>query len=252
MRATPDGRCSFAHALVRDAIYESVLSRERRGLHARAAEVLRARGAADDDRLVVLGHHLQFAAEPRQAAQCFGMAARNSARRGAVDEALALADRGLQLVEPGTDADLELELTVTAGNARLAVEGYAAPGLVDLWQSAERLARAAGNPLELSSAMNGQSVAALFDGDYPLAIARAERIRVHGERTQDRAALVRGHCSLAVAQIWLGDVVAALDNARRADALVRAGRRSTAHLRVRHRPRGDREVDRRAGGMDGR
>lgn len=217
------GGWGFAHALLRDAIYESVLSGRRRQLHERAAVELAARGAQDDDRVAVLGHHYEHAGARAQAARCFGAAARRSAGRGAVDEALALAERGLRVVDEETDPALALGLTMTKGNARLAVEGYAAPRLVELWQSAEQLARAAEDRLELSSAMNGQSVAALFDGDYRLSVARAERVRVFGERTHDRAALVRGHCSLALAQVWLGDVPAAYDNAVRADELYERG-----------------------------
>jgi class 3 adenylate cyclase len=224
VRRDPPRPATFVHALLREAVYSSLLQRERRAMHARVAAALTAVGGRADDRAALCGHHLEQAAERRDAAACFATAARRSARRGAVAEALALADRGLALVvEDGAAAAIALSLTMTKGNARLAVDGYAAPGLDRLWQDAEVLARMAGDDGELSSAMNGQSVAALFDGDYVLAIDRAERVRSLGVRTGDRAALVRGHCSLAVPQLFRGDVTAALDNARAAIDLYRVG-----------------------------
>lgn len=213
---------TFVHALLREAVYSSLLQRERRQMHGRVAQAITAAGGGDDDRAALCGHHLEHAGEHRAAAMCFGTAARRSARRGAVAEALALTERGLALVDE-TDPATALALTMTRGNARLAVEGYSSPGLAALWQDAERLAVAAGDATELSSAMNGQSVAALFDGDYRLAIDHAERVRMLGARTADRAALVRGHCSLAVAELFTGDVTAALFDARTAIGLYEAG-----------------------------
>ncbi len=69
--------------------------------------------------------------------------------------------------------------------------------------------------------MNGQSVAALFDGDYALAIERTPSASTPSAcGPSDRAALVRGHCSLAVAQLFTGDVTATLVNARPGDRAV--------------------------------
>jgi class 3 adenylate cyclase len=213
---------TFVHALLREAVYSSLLQRERRQMHERVATALAVAGGRDDDRAALCGHHLEHAGDRSAAAACFAAAARRSARRGAVAEALALTERGLALVDE-TDPPTALALTMTRGNARLAVEGYSSPGLADLWRDAERLALAAGDATELSSAMNGQSVAALFDGDYRLSIEHAERVRALGARTDDRAALVRGHCSLAVAELFTGDVAAALRDARTAIELYQPG-----------------------------
>ncbi len=224
VRRAPARTPTFDHALLRDAIYGSLLQKERRRLHAKVADALRSGGADADDRAALLAHHFEQAGASADAASCFAVAARRSAHRGAVAEALELAGRGLALVGDD-DVALTLQLTMTEGNARLAVEGYGAPGLDALWQRAEGLAKRAGDRLELSSAMNGRSVAALFDGDYQAAIERAERIVAlvpsasrasdhggsdHPVDEADRAALVRAHCSLAVPQLFTGQTRAAV------------------------------------------
>lgn len=221
---THDGPPVFSHALLREAVYESLLQRDRRRLHRQLADALEAAGGRDDDRVGLIAHHLEHADEPLPAAEAFAAAARRSARRGAAVEALALAERGLALLagQPDTTA-IELHLTMTKGNATFAVDGYGADGLLELWQAAERLAQQCGDRTELTSAMNGQSAAALFDGDYALSTERAERIVRFGREHDDRPALVRGHCSRGLAQLWAGDCAAALDDARRAIELYEPG-----------------------------
>ena len=63
---TEDG-VRFAHALIREALYEGVLGPRRRALHRRAAEALLARATPTPDADAV-AYHLERAADPRAAA----------------------------------------------------------------------------------------------------------------------------------------------------------------------------------------
>lgn len=218
------GMCQFTHSLLREAIYGSMLRRERRSLHQRAAEALTAVGARDDSRISIVGHHLALGARRLDAAGCYDIAARRAAALGAFHDAVELADEGIGAlgVEPEPTDEL-LGLTMTRGNAINATDGYTGPGLYELWCQAESVAEATGNRLEQSSGMNGQSVIALFDAKYELATERADLIVAFGETHGDRPALVRGHCSRALPQLYSGKVADALVNAERAIELYQDG-----------------------------
>ena len=208
------GQCQFTHSLLREAIYGSMLRGERRTLHQQAADAITADGGRDDHRLTLVGHHLALGAKRIEAAGCYDIAARRAAAMGAFHDAVELADRGLELLgKDSTPSSELLGLTMTKGNATFATVGYNAPGLLELWQGAESTAEQIGNRLEQSSGMNGQSVAALFAGDYALAIERADRIVTFGKTHNDRPALVRGYCSTAIPQLYMGQVADALRNA---------------------------------------
>lgn len=219
-----NGACQFTHSLLREAIYGSMLRRERRTLHQAAAAALTHEGARDDSRISIVGHHLALGARRLDAAGCYDIAARRAAALGAFHDAVELADQGIAALgqDPEPSSEL-LGLTMTRGNAANAATGYSAPGLYELWCHAEAIAEATGNRLEQSSGMNGQSVIALFDGNYALAIERADRIVAFGDEYDDRPALVRGYCSRALPQLYSGSVAEALVSAERAGDLYRDG-----------------------------
>lgn len=79
----------FAHALIRDAVLQTVLRDDRRSMHLRAAECFR------DQDPVLYAEHLAGARDPR-AASAFLDASREMQRAYRKDAALSLAGRGLE------------------------------------------------------------------------------------------------------------------------------------------------------------
>jgi tetratricopeptide (TPR) repeat protein len=92
----------FAHALIREGVYESLLQARRRGLHRRAAQWYAGQDA------VLRAEHLERAEEP-EAASAFGEAAVAEAKALRYERALALAKRGLALART-TDERLGLTM----------------------------------------------------------------------------------------------------------------------------------------------
>ncbi|MBL8699143.1 MAG: AAA family ATPase [Alphaproteobacteria bacterium] len=86
----------FAHALVRDGVYATLLRARRRDLHRRAAEHLAARDPG------LAAQHLDRAEDPAAAAAYAG-AARAEEGRGQIAAALALARRGLAIATSPAD-----------------------------------------------------------------------------------------------------------------------------------------------------
>ena len=80
----------FAHALIRDAVYESLLRARRRALHLRAADWYGQRDA------VLRAEHLERAEDP-EAARAFSEAAQAEAALLRYERALRMAERGLAL-----------------------------------------------------------------------------------------------------------------------------------------------------------
>jgi tetratricopeptide (TPR) repeat protein len=84
----------FAHALIQEGIYSSLLNSRKRELHRRAAAWF---GERD---LTLRADHLDRAEDPA-AAQAYLLAAQDEARRFRYDTALRLAERGAQLASAG-------------------------------------------------------------------------------------------------------------------------------------------------------
>ncbi len=103
----PGGRFMFAHALIRDAVYETLPPARKRQLHSRAARAVRH---VD---LGLVAEHLDRAEDVR-AAEVYLEAAQEADSQERVSAALELADRGLALA-----ADPGLGFTLTRVRARL-------------------------------------------------------------------------------------------------------------------------------------
>ena len=88
IRPVGDGDFLFAHALIRDAVYEALLRAHRRALHRRAAEWYGKRDA------VLRAEHLERAEDP-EAARAFAEAAQAEAALLRCERALHMAERGL-------------------------------------------------------------------------------------------------------------------------------------------------------------
>jgi class 3 adenylate cyclase/tetratricopeptide (TPR) repeat protein len=86
----------FTHALIRDAIYDTLLRSRRRELHRRAAEWYANRD------LVLRAEHLDRAEDP-EAARAYLVAARSQAAEYRQEAALQLVERGLALARDRTD-----------------------------------------------------------------------------------------------------------------------------------------------------
>ncbi|HEU5076511.1 MAG TPA: BTAD domain-containing putative transcriptional regulator, partial [Polyangiaceae bacterium] len=94
------GKFMFSHAMIRDAVYETLPPAARRSLHAKAAEVVRHTD------LALRAEHLERATDPA-AGRAYLEAAEDADRRERVAEALKLAERGLALA-----SDPELSFTL--------------------------------------------------------------------------------------------------------------------------------------------
>jgi DNA-binding CsgD family transcriptional regulator len=156
LQSTPEmAGLSFAHAVVRDAVYDELVPSRRMALHEQAARALErsGRGAALAGQIA---SHWQRSGSPGWAAHCVRWAraaARSATAALAYDEAsrfTALALHAAEADPAQTGAALRAELTLDAARAEF-VAGHIEASLA-FCQAAARLAEDAGRPDILAAA----------------------------------------------------------------------------------------------------
>src|SRR5436190_17433945 len=161
----------FAHALIRDTLYDELTLARRLQLHRRAGEALEAMYAADvESHLAALAHHFFAAA----AAGCEEQAIRYARRAGdraasqlAHEEAARLYEMALTLVGRGV---ARCELYLALGEAR--ARGGDAAASKQAFRDAAELAEALGFPEHLARAALG------YGGRYLWDVSRDDRTLV--------------------------------------------------------------------------
>jgi class 3 adenylate cyclase len=136
----------FRHALIHDAVYQTLLRGERHRLHRLAARMLEeeygpgGRGAPPAD---LLAHHWAQAGQPQQAVPYLVHASRTTALHAAYQESIAHAHGGLQLVDQIDDRSLgrrlRRALLAQLGHSLTATLGYAAPQVEQAFAEARDL-----------------------------------------------------------------------------------------------------------------
>ena len=152
-------RWRFAHALVREVLYEGLLAARRVRLHGLVADALEALYAAEPGpHLAELAHHLVEAAPGSEktaarAVQMATLAGRRSLEVLAWEDAAGLFERALaalDLAERPGSAQQRRELLLAVGEARMAASDV--PAARTAYQQAGELARRTGSPEVLAQA----------------------------------------------------------------------------------------------------
>jgi class 3 adenylate cyclase len=219
----PGARHKFRHALLQEAAHESMLQRQRRSAHARIATVLRDRhDARVDSQPWLLAHHLAEARDA-EAVAWFERAGARAAADAAFWEATRHFGRALEIGNTlgVLAAPDELRLRIGLGNAMFGAQGYGATDTVPVWTRAQELARQLDAVDELTSALNGLATYWNQAGACRRSIEIAEEILQVSDANDLRAGRLRGHCTLALNHLFLGETTLSLQHARRAIALYR-------------------------------
>jgi predicted ATPase len=148
----PNCLYTFKHALLEDALYNSLVKSKRQEFHRRVGEVLEAQfgPVLIETRPELLAHHFGEAGVPEKAVRYWLQAGLRSRERSAEIEAIGHLTRGMALIKelaesPDRDA-LELELLSPLGTAYIAARGYAAPEVGPVFQRARELCEHVGEP----------------------------------------------------------------------------------------------------------
>ncbi len=225
----PDVVYLFKHALLQDAVHETLLRSRRRELHARIAAVLEERfPEVADQQPGLLAHHHTEAGSLEQAVIYWGKAGRQSAARSAMIEAEAQLRRGLLLIAELPDSRerkrQELDLQVTLASALMESKGHVHLEVSEVLARARNLiveTEATGTILHFS-VLYGLWVAQYLGGAPVAAIEQAkEFLSLAQSQTQSGLVLV-GHRLVGSALVLAGrNYPAALSHLDRAVELYR-------------------------------
>jgi serine/threonine protein kinase/class 3 adenylate cyclase/tetratricopeptide (TPR) repeat protein len=189
----------FKHALLRDVTYESVLKRERRDYHRRAAEWLAWQsGGRAGECAGLVAEHYERAQEFEPAAEWYGRAGRQARETYAPETAIRYYRKALDFLERAPAADGETEAL-----ARRALRAEWCEGLGEVLRVQAR---------------------------YSDAVGAYHAMRAAAEEMGHAAAQARAWNEIALAQSSQGDNRAALESARRAEQIARPAGRGVAAL----------------------
>ncbi len=234
----------FKHALLRDVVYESVLKRDRRAYHRRAAEWLARRsGGRVGEYAGLIAEHYDRAQSAEDAAEWYGRAGRQARETHAPESAIGFYRKALDfisVVERGKDSDA---LAIQA----LRMEWYEGLGEVlrvqarygeatEAYQAMLAAAEALSAPTAQARAWNEIALVQSSQGDNRVAsesTRHAEKLsRAEGRGSGARVELARALNLQSQASSRLGDARSAMMLADRALSLVDemgdAGRRVRA------------------------
>jgi ATP/maltotriose-dependent transcriptional regulator MalT len=198
----------FRHELIREAIYDDLLGRERRMKHREVLAVLEAQSAEQTIPISQLAYHSLQARESPKASLYAHRAADEAARMYAYREALTQYETALELLDSADDvqrADLLYKLGETAmplGDPRAAA-GY--------WREAQELYRQLGNPHRLADTYRRLGRIAWDQGDRATAFSDTQTAISLIEDKDPSQALVMAYSALSQLHMLAGQPTASIE-----------------------------------------
>ncbi|WP_170135045.1 ATP-binding protein [Acuticoccus kandeliae] len=206
----------FAHALIVDAAYSSLLKRDRREFHRQVAQVLEASfGDLSKREPHLLANHYAAAGEPRTAVPFFVKAAELALTRSAYVEARNHLEQGfanLADIADGEERDrLELALRPPFGAVIVATRGYATKEVDENYQRILDLARRHGDIRFEFHALLGLTRAAIVLAEIAKARALSGDLLGAAHKLGQPELVLTAELLVGIAELMAGD----LNNAHR-------------------------------------
>jgi class 3 adenylate cyclase/tetratricopeptide (TPR) repeat protein len=190
----PEPTYAFSHTLTQEAVYNTILLKQRRALHRRVAEVIESLRGEDLNAVApVLAHHFIEGEAPERALHYLLMAAGDALRLHAASEAIAHYERALPLALALPDGSAALIEIATNHGRALELQSRFAEAK-ELYEAIEALARERSDPaLELEAVIAQGKLYANVNPFYNPTLGRAlmERAMALAEAADNRVAEVR-------------------------------------------------------------
>ena len=197
-RTAETGDHIFKHALIRDALYESLLSGTRAALHREVAEQIEFRSANRLGEVAeVLAHHYALTPRADKAFRYLGLAGRKGLDRYSVEEAQRFLRKALTLFASNPDcADQCAAATVVVDMLEALFLKTDLPELMSLANRYLPMLEAMGDTTQLASALFFVSHAQCIGCDFRVAAATARRALEVAKRIGDAKAIGRARTAL--------------------------------------------------------
>ena len=211
----PHATYLFKHALVQDAAYGTLLRSRRQRLHARIAAILEEKfPEVVAVQPTLMAQHCTEAGLRENAISYFLKAGQQAIARSAMSEAVAVLQRGLDVLasvpnDPNHD-QRELELRAALVPALIATKGYSAPEVGATVVRARSLAEKLDRSEYIVGLLYGEWIFRLVRAELRLALAHAKNLEQIGRTRNDLASELLGrHWAQGTTLYLLGDFAAA-------------------------------------------
>lgn len=210
----PQARYTFKHALIQDAAYQSLLKSVRQQHHQHIVRTLEERfPETRETQPELLAYHCTAAALTEQAITYWQVAGQRAITRSANIEAIQHLNMGLALLKtlPQTPECLrqELGLQMTLGGPLMAVKGYTAPEVEQVYTRARTLCQTIGSTPQLAPVLWGLCAFHQVRGLLPTALELAEQVFAVAQQFQDPDYLAAAHYAMGSTHFWMGDFTVA-------------------------------------------
>ncbi len=222
-----DAIYTFKHALVQEAIYDSLLRRRRAEIHARIVAAAESDASLGMTEPGLLGHHCAQAGLLAKAAAYYRIAGGRSAERAAVAETRTYLERGLQFagnLPDGPDRHrLEAELLIALGRILMATRGTNDPEVGTAFQRAVAVCRELDSPEMLARALYSLGIIAETRAELEAGQAIGEELRALAAKSGDTGIEIAARVRLGAVAYYRGNFVAARDHLAQALAMCATG-----------------------------
>jgi class 3 adenylate cyclase/tetratricopeptide (TPR) repeat protein len=214
---TPFVRFAFKHALLRDAIYDSLLRSKRQQIHADIAAILeRDYAELVESQPEVLAHHHQEAGNHQLAIRCWLESGQRALTHSANVEAIASFRRALQLLntlpETSDRNKQEIEIQLALGIPLIAVQGYASDETREAFSRARTLCLKLGNVPEYFQSLFGLWGHSWMSGKNDDALHMADEFMARARASSESVPLMVAHRVMGSTLLPLGDFQTSADH----------------------------------------
>ncbi len=232
---SPLVRFAFKHALLRDAIYDSLLRSKRQQIHADIATILeRDYAELVENQPEVLAYHHQEAGNRQLAIRCWLETGQRAVTHSANIEAIASFRRALELLNalPETlDRNRqEIEIQLALGIPLIAVQGYASAETREAFSRARTLCLRLGNTPEYFQALFGLWGHSWMSGKNDDALHMADEFMSRARALSETVPLMVAHRVMGSTLLTVGDFQSSADHFENTIRLSSQGRQPLYNL----------------------
>jgi len=219
-------RYVFKHVLVQEALYQSLLKKQRREYHLRIAAMVQ-------EQPELVAWHYEQGGEKAKAAEHWRRAAELAMSRSANREALSHVRHALDLLSslPEDEARrfAELALRLIEGPVLVALEGWSAALRSGSYHRAGELGRTLRDP-RLAAALYGLWSLHATNADLSKSLAVAQELREMAAAAGDEDMALEAHDAVSTSLYYLGRLEEALEHRRAALAIYDFERHHLSHV----------------------
>jgi DNA-binding winged helix-turn-helix (wHTH) protein/predicted ATPase len=211
----PDGTAvefyAFRHDLYRELLYDRLPATRRASAHARVGRRLEAAWAGRLDAIAAeLAEHFERANEPARAIPHHQRAAARALRRAANEEAIGHLGRALDAIGAISDSDeraaTEVGLLIGLGAAHMAIRGFGAGKVLEVYARAEALCEVLGERADIFPALWGQWLFRWGRAEIDPAWRLCERLLAMADKSADVGLRLQAHHAAWATSFGLGEL----------------------------------------------